>query len=165
MGFFERKKKKAGSMHRRSLVAACALCCNPKQDNDDDNRNHEITKPIPVSGNGDKKILLVRNAPTSYIETSKNWFARSNRTPSFTCNALENVDIDPQQDCWMTGAVGCPDKTQLLSAMECCLPNLRRTIQQLQPVFANQNIEKFHQNYRQTIKTIKRHELPVRQSV
>ncbi|MDR2704341.1 MAG: hypothetical protein LBC02_01050 [Planctomycetaceae bacterium] len=132
MAFFERKTKKSTSTHRRSLVSACALCCTTKTD-DKRSKNTERPTPIPVSGNGDKKILLIRDQPTNHNNLSQNWFARSGRTLSLIGNALVNADIEPEQDCWMTGAVLCHGKKQTTAAMECCLPNLNRTIQQLRP--------------------------------
>jgi hypothetical protein len=62
MAFFERKSKKSTSVRRRSLLAACLQCgCNNDSIND---------CRIPVSGKGNKKILLIRGQPTEYIDVT-----------------------------------------------------------------------------------------------
>ncbi|MDR2115846.1 MAG: hypothetical protein LBP87_05640 [Planctomycetaceae bacterium] len=130
MSFFERAKKKA-SVRKRSLVAACAQCGRRKKAK---NLTGKIIPPgIPVSGRGDKKILLIRDQPTAYIDVSRNWFSRQNKKPSFIMTALRNADIEPEEDCWMTGAAVCFGTGHPLLAIESCLPNLDRTIQELQP--------------------------------
>jgi uracil-DNA glycosylase family 4 len=133
MPFFEKSKKKKSSLRKRSFIAACAQCGRK-------NVKDKITKkiisrcyPIPVSGEGNKKILLIRDQPTESINSSGNWFVRQSSKPSFILNALRNADIEPEEDCWMTGAAVCYGNGHPLLAIESCLPTLNNTIQNLQP--------------------------------
>jgi uracil-DNA glycosylase len=135
MAFFERAAKKSTSVRRRSLTAACVQCTR-KADTKDKEGNIISCKgySIPVSGKGKKKILLIRDQPTSYIDATGSWFATSENKSSFIQTILRDADIELRQDCWMTGAALCYKVgASLLLAIESCLPNLASTVRELQP--------------------------------
>jgi uracil-DNA glycosylase len=136
MPFFERKRKtKKTTVRKRSLVSACVQCGRVPSSKDNGNIPIIVRdkRCIPVSGKGGKKILLVRDQPNSYISANNDWFAKQKGKPSFIFTALHNADIDVYDDCWMTGAALCYGKGPSLLAIESCLPNLDRTIRELQP--------------------------------
>lgn len=106
------------------LVASCGEC-----------GLHQTCKSpkMPVDGNGDKKILIVGEAPgKTEDETGIPFCGESGQLLTST---LEEFGIDARKDCWITNSVICRPPKNVLppKAVDHCRPNLVKVVQQLKP--------------------------------
>ncbi len=89
---------------------------------------------MPVSGNGDRKILIVAEAPgkeedqqnTQLIGQSGQWLRVE----------LADLGVDLDRDCWKTNAIICRpegNRTPTDAEISHCRPNLLNAIEELKP--------------------------------
>lgn len=93
-----------------------------------------ISPKMPVTGDGEKKILIVAEAPGKTEDAEGTQLI--GEAGQVLREYLSLVDIDLDADCWKTNALICrppKNRTPTNSEINCCRPNLLRTIDQLQP--------------------------------
>ena len=86
---------------------------------------------ISVYGNGAKRMLIVFDAQTSIMATSKSYGIGHEFT--FIKNQLYKYGIVAEEDCWVTSAVQCYSPNITSKHMDCCRPRLLKTISMLKP--------------------------------
>ena len=75
---------------------------------------------ISVYGNGAKRMLIVFDAQTSIMATSKSYGIGHEFT--FIKNQLYKYGIVAEEDCWVTSAVQCYSPSVTSRHMDCCRP-------------------------------------------
>jgi len=122
-GFFSSEEvlKESPFKNRRPRCGECGLyrkCRSPK---------------MPVSGEGRRKVLVVAEAPGS-IEDDEGVQLVGKAGQRFR-DELDKIGVDLDEDCWKTNAVICrPPSNEIVDTyIECCRPNLDRTIEELKP--------------------------------
>ena len=135
MGFFQEIKSHQKKKVIRSVLPQCGRCGrNTAVEKTRDGRVRRVCQnpKIPVSGEGRKEILIVREQPTQMNDASADWLTSPNGK-SFLATAFKKAVIDMQKDCWTTGAALCYGKIHASLAIECCRANLLDTIKELKP--------------------------------
>ncbi len=128
MGFFtagEISKKAKIKVNPEQLQAVCLKCQLYKQCN---------SPKIKLSGEGRKKILIISEFP-SYVDDNYNSILIGDEG-RFLGNALREINISLNRDCWKIHAVCCkPPGGRIPSHKEikCCYPNIEKTIRTLKP--------------------------------
>lgn len=126
-GFFEEKKKPETKKKKSSTASEdpCKICGLSETC---------ITPRMPYSGKGKKKILIVAEAPgKTEDEKGTQLVGEAGKTLR---EILSDYDINLDRDCWKTNAVICrPPKnvTPTNTQIQCCRPNLFKTINELNP--------------------------------
>lgn len=90
---------------------------------------------MPVSGQGKRKILIVGEAPGA--EEDRKGIQFVGKTGQHLRDVLRQFNIDMRVDCYITNTLICrPPKndTPTDDQIDYCLPNLRKTIDDLKPV-------------------------------
>lgn len=87
---------------------------------------------MPHTGNGRLDILVVAEAPgRNEDEQGTQLIGESGQ---LLRDHLVSMNVDLDRDCWKTNAVVCfPHRTPTDNEIECCRPNLLKTIKQLKP--------------------------------
>lgn len=91
------------------------------------------TPKMPVSGQGERRILIVCDAPG--VEEDETGTAFADQSGSYIKNVLRGLRVDASVDVWKTNAVICrprihtPTQAQIIY----CRPNMTRTIKTLKP--------------------------------
>jgi uracil-DNA glycosylase family 4 len=89
---------------------------------------------MPYSGSGEKKILIVGEAPGAEEDARGKQFI--GKAGQFLQESLEEVGIKMRRDCWITNALICrPPNNKIMDKrmIDWCRPNLMRTVRELQP--------------------------------
>jgi len=88
---------------------------------------------MPVSGDGRRKVLIVAEAPGRVEDEEGVQFIGNSGQHLRRC--LRRIGVDVDRDCWKTNAVICrPPNNEVTSKhVECCRPNLLRTVEELEP--------------------------------
>lgn len=123
-GFFAPTEDKPTRKPLR-LIPACGSCglyrtCN--------------TPKMPVSGRGERGILIVGEAPGADEDEKGIQFV--GKTGQRLRSELRNLDINTDRDCWLTNALICRppnNKVEKEQMVEWCRPNIVRTIAELHP--------------------------------
>lgn len=106
------------------LIAQCGLCGL---------KDHCLSPKMSISGEGQRKILVVGEAPGE----KEDKLGRAFVGPSgeLLRDTLRKFGIDFRQDCWITNAVICRPKDNELptKAIEYCRPNLINAVKSLNP--------------------------------
>jgi uracil-DNA glycosylase family 4 len=124
IGFFTQSEMASSKppVSRIAKCGACGLylkCKSPK---------------MPTSGKGQKKILIVGEAPGENEDKENRQFC--GQTGRKLESALAAVGINMRRDCWLTNSLICrpPNNTAPTSLqIDYCRPNLIRTIEELKP--------------------------------
>ena len=135
MGFFQESKVHSKKKVIRSVLPQCGRCGRStavEKDRAGKVRRVCQNPKIPVSGEGQQEILIVREQPTQMNDASADWLTSVNGQ-SLLGIALHHAGIDMQQDCWTTGATICYGKGHSSVSIECCRANLLGTIKELKP--------------------------------
>lgn len=89
---------------------------------------------MAVGGHGDKKILIIGEAPGEEEDNKNKPFI--GQTGKLLEETLRKFGIDMRNDCWMTNALICrpPDDAEPKpSQIDSCRPNIRSVIERLKP--------------------------------
>ena len=92
------------------------------------------TPKMKTYGHGRKGILIVSESPGKHEDEIGH--PLSGKTNMHLEGGFDAIDIDLKRDCWRTNAVICRpvrDKPPESKQIQACLPNLKRTIDKLQP--------------------------------
>ena len=109
-----------------SLIPKCGACGLYKRCQ---------TPKMKVSGGGKKKILIVGEAPGS--EEDRKGIQFVGKTGQHLRDTLRSFNIDMRVDCHITNTLICRpprNETPTDAQIDYCLPNLRKTIEELKPV-------------------------------
>lgn len=93
-----------------------------------------ITPKMKVTGKGKKKILIIAEAPGKTED--EEGIQLVGQAGKILRKVLEKNNIDIEEDCWKTNAVICrppKNKTPTNKQINCCRPNLKKTIEELKP--------------------------------
>ncbi len=127
-GFFKEEKKiikKKSSGKKQSSGDPCEVCGLYKTCH---------SPRMEYTGKGKKKVLIIAEAPGK-TEDLKGVQLVGEAGKTFR-NILESIDIDLDKDCWKTNAVICrppQNRTPSNTEINCCRPNLFKTINELKP--------------------------------
>lgn len=108
-----------GTLPRCGLCGLLKKCRSPK---------------MPVAGKGEKRILVVGEAPGA--EEDDKGIPFVGKTGTYLRDTLAEVGIDLRRDCWLTNSLICrPPKNTVTDErmIDWCRPNLLKTIEELQP--------------------------------
>jgi uracil-DNA glycosylase family 4 len=89
---------------------------------------------MPVTGDGEKKILVVAEAPGK--EEDKRGIQLIGDAGKTLRRIMSRIGLDLDEDCWKTNAVICRpphNETPDINKIEACRPNLLKTIKELKP--------------------------------
>ena len=89
---------------------------------------------MPVSGRGERKILIVAEAPGG--EEDKQNTQLIGQSGQFLRDELDDLGVDLDRDCWKTNALICrPAKNRMPTDAEIshCRPNILNAIEELKP--------------------------------
>jgi DNA polymerase len=121
-GFFGHTELPQASVPLLPKCGACKLnltCASPK---------------MPVSGRGERKILVVGEAPgRDEDKQGRPFVGESGRLLE---NALRRCGVELRRDCWVTNAVICRPKNNVIEkdiVIDHCRPNLVNTLGRLRP--------------------------------
>jgi uracil-DNA glycosylase family 4 len=120
MGFFQREAR-SRSKADYLVAAKCGICGRKKGCK---------TPCIPLGGDGQSKILIVKESPTKENDLKGSWFGSDVR---FVDDALGDIDLDLCNDCWLTGAVVCYGASDLDCAAGACQFKVLDVIRRVQP--------------------------------
>lgn len=122
-GFFQESTKPV--KQELPLIPKCGACGLYKKC---------LSPKMPPTGSGKRKILIVGEAPGEEEDRkNKQFIGKSGR---FLRDALENLGIAPNRDCWFTNALICrpPDNVvETQRQIDYCRPNLIKTVQEFGP--------------------------------
>lgn len=124
MGFFQESEllTSQAPMPRTPQCGRCGLlrkCISPK---------------MPIAGKGEKKILIVGEAPGEDEDKRNKPFV--GRTGMLLQDTLEEFGINMRRDCWITNSLICrpPGNAEPSSVqIESCRPNIVNAIEELKP--------------------------------
>lgn len=122
-GFFP--KSTVVSKAPMPLVARCGACGLYKVCK---------TPKMPPSGKGEKKILIVAEAPGK--DEDEKGIQLVGNSGRFLTDTLHKVGIDMRTDCWLTNALICRPPDNIIDdneKIDHCRPNLLKTIRELKP--------------------------------
>jgi len=93
------------------------------------------TPKMPVTGQGEKGVLIVAEAPGK--EEDRQGVQLVGESGKLLREVLREIDIDLDRDCWKTNSVVCwpgeGNPTPTIKRVQQCRPNLIKTIKELQP--------------------------------
>lgn len=113
----------ASSRKPLSLIPQCGSC----------GRYRGCQSPkMHVGGRGEKKILIVTDAPGRNDDASGGHL--TSEEGKYTRRALRGLGIDPDRDCWMTSAAICYSSSPVTGdVVNHCKPTIIQTIKDLEP--------------------------------
>jgi hypothetical protein len=103
MGFFQPTKSNQKKKVIRSILPQCGRCGrHTAVEMDKFGKQRQVCQSpkLSVSGEGQLKILIVREQPTQMNDATADWFA-SEGGKSLLGMALRNAGIDILEDCWV----------------------------------------------------------------
>jgi uracil-DNA glycosylase len=123
MGFFQESELLVSRepMSRTPQCAKCGLyktCKSPK---------------MPVTGKGEKKILIVGEAPGEQEDKRNKQFVGP--SGELLESSLRRYGVDMRRDCWLTNSIICrpPNNREPKKEIEYCRPNIVNAIEELKP--------------------------------